>query len=360
MELPVSIKVEDLATRLAPGIERIRMTNSLGASIALTPGGARLIEASFPDRTGHFDDLVIGFADIESYFNNNAYAGATVGRFANRIKNGLLILEGIEYHLECNDGLNHEHGGNDGLDRQRWSYIINDEAGSVTFSHDSPDGHGGYPGELKASVTYTLGEDNTLDIEMTATSTATTVVNLVNHAYWNLAGHQSGHIFDQHITINAKTYLPVDNECLPTGEVRLVDGTAFDFRGHRAIGEHLNLTTAPTASSHDDETALTGYDHNWNLDGPRHELHLAAVATDPSSGRRMTLHTTEPGVQFYTASHFDNLLGKDGVVYSTGAGFALETQTFPCAPNIPYFPSALLRAGRVYRHSMKFSFDTFG
>ncbi len=354
------IQIQTFGAAGNPQTDLIRVTNATGSQIALIPLGARLVEAHFPDRDGTLDDIVVGFPTIKDYLENDTYAGSIAGRYANRITGGRFELEGRTYQLDVNEPPNHLHGGFDGLDRQTWAYAVDEPSNSVTFRHTSRDGHGGYPGNLDIEVTYRLQDDDVLRIDMAATTNALTVINLVHHSYWNLAGHASGSVMDQTLMINATTYLPVDDHLLPTGEIRLVEGTAFDFREPRRFGERIDQVPVTGSAGRLEAGAATGYDHNWVLNGPRGELHLAAVAHDRVSGRRMTLSTTEPGVQVYTAGYMRDLSGKDGAVYRAGAGFTLETQVFPCTPNIHYFPSARLAPGERYRHSMVIAFDVDG
>lgn len=340
-----------------PQVDLIRITNAAGSNVALIPIGARLVEALFADRQGTLADVVLGFDSVSDYLENDTYAGSIAGRYANRIAAGQFELHGQHHQLELNEGGNHVHGGFDGLDRQAWDYTVDEPGNRVTFTHLSPDGHGGYPGALDLAVTYRLGDDDVLDIDMTATTTGPTVLNLVHHAYWNLAGHASGSVLDQTLRLNASTYTPVDDDLLATGEIRSVAGTAFDFLSEHPIGLRIGDVPSTGGGGRIEAGAATGYDHNWVLDGPRSELHLAAVAVDPASGRRLTLSTTEAGVQVYTGGYLKDLAGKDGATYSAGAGFTLETQTFPCSPNIPYFPSAALEPGGRYAHAMRIAFD---
>ena len=338
----------------------IRLTTGSGSQIALIPLGARLVEAHFPDREGALADLVLGFDSIHDYLELDTYAGSIAGRYANRIAGAAFEIEGETFTLEANEGRNHVHGGFDGLDRQLWSYEVDEAAGAVTFSHVSPAGHGGYPGELAIQVTYRLFEDDRLSIDMTATTSAATVINLVHHSYWNLAGHHSGSVLDQLLMLDAMSYTPVDQELLPTGELATVGGTPVDFRESHPISERIGALPAIGGAGRLEADAPGGYDHNWVLDGTRGDMHLAARMTDPVSGRQMTLTTTEAGVQMYTAGYMKELPGKGGARYDAGAGITLETQTFPCSPNIPAFPSAELRPGSRYEHSMLFEFTTIG
>lgn len=335
----------------------IRLTNQAASHVALMPVGARLVEAWFPDRAGNMADVVLGFSTIEDYLELDTYAGSIAGRYANRIAGAKFDLDGQTFGLEANEGRNHVHGGFEGLDRQTWDYVIDESAGTVVFTHDSPDGHGGYPGELSVQVTYRLEDDaDVLRIELVATTTRPTVLNLVNHSYWNVAGHGSGDVFGQLLQLGASAYTPVDEELLATGQVTSVEGTPFDFRTLTPIGARIHDLPAIGGAGRLEEGAAGGYDHNWVLDGARGDLHLAARMVDPASGRQLTLRTTEPGVQMYTAGYMKDLPGKDGARYNAGAGITLETQTYPCSPNIPDFPSAVLLPGEVYKHDMECTF----
>lgn len=337
-------------------VDCLRIANRGGSHIALIPNGARLIEAHFPDRDGRLADLVLGFDSAQEYLDSATYAGSTAGRYANRIIDARFVLDGQPVTLEANEGRNHVHGGSDGLDRQVWQHASDAADNSVTFTLHSPDGHAGYPGAVDIAVTYRLHDDtDVLDIEFTATTSAPTVLNLVNHAYWNLAGHDSGSVLDQTLLLNAPAYVPVDGALLATGEIHCVHGTAFDFTSAHPIGEFI-----ADVPGGDGTPSTTGYDHNWVLDGPRHELHLAALAADPASGRRLRLSTTEPGIQMYSAGYMKQVAGKQGATYDFGSAFTLETQTFPCAPNHPWFPSARVDPGTPYRHVMRFEFDALG
>lgn len=353
----MTIAVDTFGAQGARQTDLIRITNAGGAHIALIPIGARLVEAHFPDREGRLSDIVLGFETVEDYLDNDTYAGAIAGRYANRIAEGRFTLGDRTYQLDINEGANHVHGGHDGLDRQQWDYDLDHPSNAVKFRHRSPHGHAGYPGELAIEVTYRLGDDDTIDIDMTATTSADTIVNLVNHAYWNLAGHQSGTVLDQTLQVASTMYTPVDDDLLPTGEIRDVEGTPFDFTVPRRIGERIDDVPTSGGAGRIADGTPTGYDHNWVLDGPRQQPHAAVVAVDNESGRRLTLITTEPGVQIYTAGYMHRLAGKAGARYNPGAGFTLETQTFPSSPNIAWFPAATLRPADRYRHRMRLSLD---
>lgn len=304
--------------------------------------GARLAELWVPDRNGVLADIVLGQDSLADWQTHGAYVGATCGRYSNRIAGGKFVLDGMPVQVNQNEGANHLHGGADGFDRKIWQ-IESHSATHVTLVASSPDQEMGYPGTVLAQVTYQV-TDTGLDILMTATTDAPTVVNLVNHAYFNLAGQGSGTVLNQHLHIEAGFYLPVDGQLVPTGEVLSVAGTAFDFRTSRPIGAAL--------------PGEGGFDHSFCLSQPLDAAGLrpCLAAMDPVSGRSLRLSTSEPGVQLYTGAHFADTPGKAGARYPRFAGFAIETQRFPDSPNTPHFPSARLDPGMTYRHRMSFSF----
>ena len=309
--------------------------------VRLLTWGARLAELWVPDRTGALADIVLGCDSLDDWQRHGTYLGATCGRYANRIAAGRFTLDGREVQVDRNENGNHLHGGRDGFDLKHWQIESHSDS-HVTFATTSPDGEMGFPGRLTARTTYRL--DDGLVIVMEAETDAATVVNLVNHAYFNLAGQGAGDIMGQHLQIDAGHYLPVDGQLIPTGEVLSVTDTVFDFRAPRAIGAAL---PGPGA-----------FDHNLCLAAPlgADGLRPCLTATDRASGRRMRLATSEPGVQLYTGAHFSGSPGKAGVRYPRFAGFAAETQRFPDSPNRPQFPSARLDPGQTYRHVMRFDF----
>lgn len=313
-----------------------------GMRVVLLSYGARLAELWLPDRTGSLADIVLGHDSLSDWQAHGAYVGATCGRYANRIAMGRFTLDGRRVQLDRNEGANHLHGGATGFDRKIWQ-IESRSATEVTFTTTSPDGEMGYPGTIKSRTTYRV-EGSALIIEMTASTDAATIVNLVNHAYFNLAGQGSGDIMGHQLQIEANHYLPVGEGLIPTGEILSVADTAFDFRQPRTIGAVL--------------PGPGGFDHNLCLSAPAlaDGLRPCLTATDPASGRRMRLSTTEPGVQLYTGAHFNNTPGKAGARYPRFAGFAVETQRFPDSPNNPQFPSARLNPGQTYRHVMSLDF----
>lgn len=302
-----------------------------------------------PDAEGQAADIVLGYDDAVSYVQNRGSAGAVCGRYANRIADARFTLDGETYSLSANEPPNHIHGGFRGFSKRIWAGEPDTANNAVRLSLHRPDGDEGYPGAVTTTVTYRLTDDPALEIVMEATTDRPTVINLAYHGYWNLAGHDSGHVRDQHLLIEADRYTPVGPGKIPTGERALVAGTAFDFRSSRPIGTMIDDTA---------QLPEAGYDHNFCLNDSSEPLRRAARAVDPVSRRGLEIWTNQPGVQFYTANHFGKApaYGKGRAVYEKHAGFALETQNFPNAPNIPHFPSAVLRPGETYRHVMHIPF----
>ena len=317
------------------------ISNAHGLSVSLTDWGAAVVSVMQPDRNGDAANVVLGFPDASGYLSQRGYLGATCGRFANRIAGGRFRLEGKLYELECNNGENHLHGGDTGFDSRLWRatpYSEGDLTG-VIFRLESPDGDQGYPGHLKVSADYALDDNNQLTMEFIGDTDATTIINITNHAYWNLAGASSGDILGQELTLHCSAYLPVDEGAIPTGEKRDVAGGAFDFRHTKTIGRDI----ADTGE---------GYDHCMLVDGASGQLRPAAVAKDPASGRILELHTDRPGVQFYSGNFLT------GDPFPRRSGFCLEPQDLPDAPNHPSFPSVVLRAGDTYHHRSLIRFYT--
>jgi len=348
-------------------VERYTLANrSMSVSI-LTYGGI-IQELRAPDRRGRLANVTLGFADLEGYTEgeppNSAYFGGIIGRYGNRIANARFMLGAQTYTLDVNNDPNHLHGGDRGFDRFVWDAepIKRRRAVGVRLTRTSADGEGcatpdtctGYPGNLDVQVDYTLDRHNNLAIDYTATTDETTVVNLTNHAYWNLSGEGTGTIYDHRLRLNASRYTPVDPTLIPTGELAGVAGTPFDFRTPHAIGERIR----------DDHPQLRiglGYDHNWVLDRRGGGLAQAARLSDPDSGRVLTMWTTEPGIQFYSGNFLDGTLyGTSGRAYRQGDGLALETQHFPDSPNQPSFPSTVLRPGQTYSTTTVLGFSATG
>ena len=308
--------------------------NSSGITLELIDWGATLVSLKQPDRNNHSENVALGFQDASRYKSSEGYLGATCGRYANRISRGGFTLEGRKYTLNCNDGVNHLHGGEKGFNSKLWGaepYTEGDRSG-VIFSLTSPDGDENYPGELKIKADYALDENNRLYMEFHAETDKTTIINITNHAYWNLAGASSGTILNHTCRFHASGYLPVDDNSIPTGEIAPVEGTPFDFREERKItGE---------------------YDHCMVIDGNTGNLRIAAEVQDPESGRKITLYTDRPGVQFYTGNFLK------GNPFPRNGGFCLEPQDFPDAPNHPGFPPVVLRPGEIYHHRSFIEFSS--
>jgi len=347
------------AGTLADGtvVEAIRLTAKNGVSATILTYGATLQSVIAPDRRGKPADVVLGYDDLDSYVSRPNFFGVTVGRYANRIAGGRFTLDGRTYQLPLNDKTNSLHGGGAGFDKQVWK-VASVKAGPVArlvLSHVSPDGESGYPGRLDTTVTYSLDEAGALTIAFDAKTDKPTIVNMTNHAIFNLAGEGSpegatGHL----LTVPARAYTPVDARLIPTGELRPVEGTVFDFRQPRRIADRIR-------DGRDEQIRFgQGYDHNFALDkGLTRAPELAARLEDPASGRVLEVLTTEPGVQFYTGNFLDGTyVGKQGHLYRMGDGIALEPQKFPDAPNRPAFVSARVDPGKPYRHVMIYRFST--
>ncbi|HEY4378886.1 MAG TPA: aldose epimerase family protein [Acidobacteriaceae bacterium] len=306
--------------------------------------GARVVSLKSKDREGKFANIVLGFPSLDLYAGPRInYLGATVGRYANRIGKGHLVVDGKTFQTPLNNRGNTLHGGA-GFDRRNWTaHLI---PGGVEFTLVSPDGDQGFPGEVTARVRYTL-QRNTVRIEYSATTTQPTVINLTNHAYFNIAGEGSGTILSQRLTLYADRYTPVDATLIPTGELPPVAGTPFDFTRESVIGDHV-----AKADSDEQLKPIGGFDHNFVLRGPLGKLHPAARVTDPASGRTLFIQTTEPGIQCNTGQGFDgSLIGVGGVAYGKFGGIALETQHYPDSPNHSNFPSTEVRPNHPY-HSL--------
>jgi aldose 1-epimerase len=338
-------------------VDSVTLSNSSGVKARVVAWGAMLQSLVVPDRHGKGADIVLSYPDMTGYQEKPQFFGATVGRFANRIAGAAFTLDGQKYTLAKNDGANTLHGGVHGFDKQLWtiSEVKSGPLASVTLTRTSPDGEEGYPGTLKVSVTYALDQQNRLTVTYAATTDKPTVVNLSNHALFNLAGAASGRsVMDQRLTIVADGYTPVDAGLIPTGEIKPVAGTPFDFRTPHAIGERVSDGADPQL------VIGRGYDHNWVLKGgvsktPR----LAVRYEDPKSGRVMEILTTEPGIQFYSGNFLDaTVVGVDHTIYRQGDGIALEPQHFPDSPNQPSFPNTRLDPGQTYRHVAIYRFST--
>ena len=318
-----------------------RLSSASGVSIRVTDFGARLTELHVPGRDGQTADIVLGFDDAESYLASPTYFGATVGRYGNRISRGKFNLLGTDYQVDCNEKLNHLHGGRNGWDSRLWSTEVDEKNNSITFRTTSADGEMGFPGSCEIESIYHLDE-NGLRIVMRAVPSKTTVINMVHHTYYNLAGHASGNVLNQHMRLPANFYIPVDDELMPTGEILKVSETPFDFRTLRPIGSKLDLLPSTGSEVFEGSTLLIP----------------AAEIYDPSSGRRLMLSSTEPGVQMYTGGYLnEKTIGKGGKPYCQFAGFTLETQKFPDSPRYLHYPTTTVKAGETYLHEMLMEFS---
>lgn len=324
-------------------VEIYTLMNRGGLKAKVMTYGALLTELHVPDRAGRLADVVLGFDNLESYLKGHPYFGATTGRYANRIAKGQFLLNGTVYKLATNNGPNSLHGGIKGLDKRVWKArdVSSPLGAALELTYLSPDGEEGFPGTLSIKVTYTLNHHDELQIDYEATTDKDTVINLTNHSYFNLAGAGEGDILGHVLQLNAERYTPVDDTSIPIGDVVTVHGSAMDFTAPIAIGSRWNQLKGTPG----------GYDHNYVINRTAAGgLTQAADVYEPTTGRRMTILTTEPGVQLYTGNYLDGtLVGKGGKQYLKNFGFCLETQHFPDSPNKPQFPSTVLRPGDVYR-----------
>ncbi len=341
------IKRESWGTTSEGPVDRYTLSGG-GLTVRVLTYGGIVQSIEVPDRDGRIAGVVLGFDSLQGYLDNpGPYFGAIIGRFGNRIAAGRFTLDGAGFQVPVNDGPNSLHGGTTGFDKRIWS--AEPSADGLLLTHVSPDGDQGYPGELSVTVGYSLTGDG-LRIDYTATTDAPTVVNLTNHSYFNLAGEGSGHIYDHVLHLDADHYTPVDATAIPTGEIAPVEGTSMDFRTPTPIGARIR-------DAHPQLLYGQGYDHNWVLNGQAGELRPAARVVDPGSGRTLTVHTTEPGVQFYSGNFLDGTMaGTSGRTYRQGDGLALETQHYPDSPNQAAFPSTVLRPGRTYRSTTVLEF----
>lgn len=330
------------------------LSNARGLSATVIDFGARLTKMIVPDRSGTSADIVLGFDDLDSYVGTDTYFGATCGRYGNRIAGGRFTLDGQPVEVTANEAPNHLHGGRVGFDKRVWVARPDEGGNAITFSLSSKDGEEGFPGNLALTSTYQLTDDRLL-ITMAGTTDKLTILNMVHHSYWNTAGHASGDVCDQLLTVHAHFYTPVDDQLLATGEVLAVAGTPFDFRDAKPIGRDIGSIANAGFGRLSEEGG--GYDHNWVLNGFAPELRPVATLHDPASGRGFTLASTEPGVQIYTGGYLSaSVIGKGGRPYRKYSGVTFETQKFPGSPNFSHFPSTRLAPGDAYQHRMELRF----
>ena len=344
-------------TRDGRDVRRFSLANGRRMRVDVASYGAVVLSVVVPDREGTLGDVVLGYDDLEGYERDRYYVGGVVGRYANRIAGGRLLAPDGERRLTRNDGLHHLHGGVAGFHRAVWNARTMEAAthASVELSLESPDGDEGYPGRLDARVVYTLTDEGALSIDYQATTDWPTVVNLTQHSYFNLTGAPAEGILDHELALFARRFTPIDEGLIPTGELRSVEGTLFDFLVSRRIGDRIDRR--------DDAQIRTagGYDHNWVVDGPAGRLRPAARLRCPRTGRVLDVSTTEPGIQLYTGNALaSGLAGKGGTLYGPRSGLCLETQHFPDSPNHPAFPSAWLYPGEVVRSTTVLRFSTDG
>jgi aldose 1-epimerase len=352
-EEAMSIKVENAGV-LASGdsVKVYTLKNAAGMEVSIMDLGGTITKWTAPDKDGKFADITLGSNTPEDYLTTTKYLGALIGRFGNRIAKGKFSLDGNDYTLAVNNGPNALHGGLKGFNAVIWKATpIEGAEPGLKLTYLSKDGEEGYPGNLNVEVVYTLKADNSLTIDYTATTDKNTVVNLTNHAYFNLKGEGQGDVLDHEIVINADKFLPTDAGLIPTGELKPVAGTPFDFTSSHLIGERINDTT-------DIDIKLGGgYDHCWVFTDQSNKLKSVAMVTEPVSGRTMEVLTTEPAVQFYTGNFLNgSATGKSGVKYERRYGFCLETQHFPDSPNQAAFPTTVLKPGETYKTTTVYKF----
>ena len=341
------------AERDGAAVALYTLTNKAGMEVCITNFGGRIVSIMVPDRNGEFKDVVHGFSTIKDYFpeNNKTDFGATIGRYANRIANGKITVDGVEYQLPQNNYGHCLHGGPNG-----WQYkvaeVVETADNSIKLKFDSPDGEANFPGHVTAFVTFTLTEDNAIDIDYEATTDKATVINMTNHSYFNLSGDGNNSIEGNELYVNASNFTPVDDTFMTTGEIAPVEGTPMDFRVAKAIGKDIN-------ADYDQLHNGKGYDHNWVLDTQGDKTVLAAELYCPESGIVLKEYTNEPGVQVYVGNFLDGTVtGKRGVTYNFRTAVCLETQHYPDTPNKPDWPTAVLRPGETYHSFCRFAFST--
>jgi aldose 1-epimerase len=334
-------------------VDLYTLINKNGMEAKITNYGGIVVSLTAPDREGKFSDIVLGVNTLEEYIKGHPYFGCIVGRYGNRIAQGMFTLNGVKHTLAKNNGENHLHGGIKGFDKVVWTAKEikgNNDGVGLQLTYVSKDGEEGYPGNLTSIVTYTLTNKNELKIDYSATTDKDTIVNLTHHSYFNLAGEGSGDILNHELMINADKFTPIDKTLIPLGELRNVKGTPMDFTKPTSIGARIN--------NEDDQISFgLGYDHNWVINKEKKGLTLAATVYESTTGRLMEVHTTEPGIQFYSGNFLDGTIkGKSGKIYEKRFGLCLETQHFPDSPNKPQFPSTVLKPGQKYTQTTIYRF----
>lgn len=357
MEKPVSstiVKSDYGTAQNGEKVERYTMKNASGMTVDIITYGGRITNLSVPDKTGTFSNVVLNFDSLEQYEKDNPFFGALVGRYGNRIANAKFSLDDTEYTLAANNGVNSLHGGVKGFDKVIWTAAATSEGeeASLKLTYLSKDMEEGFPGNLAVTVTYTLSNDNSLSVLYEATTDKKTVVNLTQHAYFNLSGDFSKTILDHEVTIDADTYIPVDENLIPTGELAEVKGTPFDFTASKVVGNEID-------ADNDQIKKGGGYDHCWVLNNQDTGVRLVSTAFHEPSGRYLEVYTDEPGIQFYTGNFLDGTLPNNtGGTYAKRSGFCLETQHYPDSPNQENFPSTVLNVGDKYVSTTIFKLNT--
>ncbi|MBD0400733.1 aldose epimerase family protein [Flammeovirga sp. EKP202] len=326
------------------------LTNQLGSQLKVSTYGGILVSFLTADKNGEMADVLLGKDSLEDYLDNSCYLGATVGQFANRIAKGNISIDGVEYQLATNNGPNFLHGGDVGFDRQVFDIVEEISEGSVNsvvLSHTSPDGFENLPGNVTLTLKISLTDENEVILDYSATTDKKTIVNFTSHPYFNLKGE--GEISDHTLKLNCNFYTPIDETCIPTGEIATVKGTPFDFTEEKVIGNEID-------ADHDQTKIGIGYDHNLVINKPLNEYGLVGVAYEATTGRAMEVYTTEPGVQFYTGNWLEGELGKNQTPLIKRQGFCLEAQHYPDSPNQPHFPSVILNPGEEYTQKTVYKF----
>jgi len=339
-------------TRDSQPVDIYTLTNNNGMEVRITNYGGIIQSLTAPDRDGKYEDIVLGYDELDSYIEATPYFGAIVGRYGNRIANGKFNLDGVEYKLAQNNGENHLHGGIKALDKVVWEATTNKRNGAVSLKLDylSVDGEEGYPGNLKVTVIYTLTDDDALKIEYQARTDKKTHVNLTNHSYFNLTSDFKNKILNHELWLNADRYIPIDPAAIPLGIVKSVLGTPFDFTTKKIIGKNLSDDTQQLKNG-------IGYDHCMVFENYSDEVKLQATVYEEKSGRLMEVYTDQPAVHFYVGNYLDGSnIGKGNLAYQHRTGFCLETEHYPDSPNQPQFPSTILNTGDIYSSTTIFRF----
>ena len=349
-EAKPTIKKDSFGITPAGKVDIFTLTNSAKSEVKITNYGGRIVSIKTADKNGKFDDVALGYDTIDQYLNDSFFFGGIIGRYANRIAKGKFSLNDKEYSLASNDGENHLHGGNKGFDTKIWQAksSASKSGAKLTLTYLSKDGDENYPGNLSVTVIYTLTENNEIRIDYSAKTDQDTIINLTNHAYFNLAG--SGSILNHHLQINSDYFTPTDSASIPTGNLNEVKNTPFDFSHPTAIGARIDQENEQLKFGQ-------GYDHNWVLRKNADKLALAAKVFDPASGRVLEVLTTEPGIQFYSGNFLNSVRGLNDKIYQKREGFCLEPQHFPDSPNKANFPPTVLRKGQQYKQITIYKFS---